>query len=875
MVAFRCSNAHKLVVAEKHIGRKTRCPKCGVVVVVPEVLDEVEVLDFIDEPALPGRREPPRSQRPGRTRKPVRPSAQDSKQTTGSSLFAKSAVATGGLVAGSLFGIIFFFFGDADEPVSVKPRPASSQPAETTVAHNDRPPFAPPNNSQKHVPSKTTLPSPEQRAVTKSDASEQRVAEAGNPATPADSNKPGEKIAAAPRTSIEKPGSLRAQPDKQVPALKPNGPLEITKVTLEDCYTGFAFDPETGMLAAETNRIDLYSLESLAKGEKIASAHGFAIRAMRFKRYKEKLYLTARQTSALSIIDADRPRRKKSIRLPKDAYTGWMSVSSDPEDPLILCSTRNSGVAINLETMNVTASLGRTVHLSRDGKFLYLGGSRIYKRLEPTGSAVFGDNGHIGLGPNDRARWLNDAVGNLVCGKEVYTPALKWIGEYQDTPDCFSQTEPLMFSVRPPGRGARVATIHAASQNTFKRVGRKIELKEVNPAPIYTGSVKLGEMEVFADDRRRRLLVLWPHMPRGRHRTLFDLVTDLYIIPYDAFQAPPEPLMPARLEGTDGITVNQPANLRLVTGEGTNVVFTDLPEGMQVNGNELAWTPSYNSPLRATINTTISAPTADGRVIRRACSFDLTVHYPSWKLPFAPYDFQLDDDGKRAVFWSTPPQTENLRLEYRPSDNGTQGTPPMPLEQPQLAIVDLTTGRVIAQRGQPEKMLDARITGDSVVAIDPRSQTISATVLDAKTLKKQKSIRIENRIAGISAGDNTLTLHGREANIVWDLQRMRKRRTKKSLPPQFRRHLPAISVSSKPNKLSLTVRDKDGQHPLTQILVDAPSKLILGKPVIEEDRSTDRSGSTPRPRVIIRQTQKHAWVVRNQRLYKWQIPRGL
>lgn len=532
---------------------------------------------------------------------------------------------------------------------------------------------------------------------------------------------------------------------------------EVTAVQLPEDYSDFARDPETGTiaaLAADKNEVVFYLRQQLgASSERLTPAArtrlGGTPAAIAYKRYQQlRVFVVAcPHESRLYLVSAEghlgqghAPFRVLNHVDLEHSGAAQIGVSANDRDPFVYCSF---GSGSNLGTVVVSLGDMRAhgpVFGPSDDCALSAGGDVVFRR---NSTATDGFEALIRTSsladPIPRfATWLRvprpakpffpDPFDRLTAsGREIFSRnLLRREAQLSFDPLCFFSTRPLIVG----NSAAPEIVLQAASYNTLKNIGQPVRIpKEPEAKPRFPGGPATGrnrpwhgQDRLFADDARAEVV----HAERDWLR----------FVPLADFGLPEEPLLIARLDGPRELIVGRREKWKLIpVTNSTQITFDSVPAGAEISGNTLTWRPDHDQVGPATIRATASAGNHT-----LPLQFDLQVRVPNIRLPFAPVHFTLAPSGTLAAIWE--------------GDLSAVRIPPQRISHPNLAVVNLRTGKAV--RRQLEGTIHRCVVTEGHVVVLPGDPSVRCDVFRTGDLRRVAGVAVQEPIRQVGLGDKLL-----------------------------------------------------------------------------------------------------------------------
>ena len=553
---------------------------------------------------------------------------------------------------------------------------------------------------------------------------------------------------------------------------------EVTKFELPGDYSDFAFHAETAdfiAISAETDEAFLFRDAQMRKEPAARLRVGSTPVSACFKQFGDQsVYaVVCSQDSHMYLIDAEKFELLKKIELAQAGVSN-VTCSRNPSDPFIyynyggghdseagvvsLRDLKNHGLAFD-DSMDCAISADGSIAYRR-GPWSPSGFESLIRTndltdTKPTFARLFYDH-------NSTSQYIPDPFGRYTAAsKSIYTASLeKREAELDFFPRVFFRTHPVVVGIssadRFPREPAGELVLRAASYNTFANVGDQVKValgKPKDEGELPRGGPRHGDFKrvakksrFIADEKRDRLI----YASRG----------EVIYIPLAEFNLPGEPFLLAELEGPDQLVIGERHQLKLLPKDPRiKLEFEDSPEGMEIAGNTMTWTPTADQIGRSKL-----AVTFKHTDIQRTVQYDLDVVFPSVSLPFSPSAVAVDASGKHALIW----EGQTLDRFGRPS-----GASNLPIR---IALINLATGETTAQRKLAEHIGHAVVTETQVV-LQTASSTPKCEVLKLADLERAKAIVASAPIQKIHALGKLLVLETQSGAEVYHAETYEKLRT--------------------------------------------------------------------------------------------------
>jgi len=573
-----------------------------------------------------------------------------------------------------------------------------------------------------------------------------------------------------------------------------NPPLAAAKVgtlTMPQDYADYCLHPQSGDLAAvstEQGEVHLYRQADLAAENLVPYAKvrvGTTPSAICFKRFGElELFaVVGTEEAKLSLINAKNGTLYRQVPL---AGTGFSQVfaSLNPDDPFVYyCFDQKTDCKLGVVNLRSLKSYDMRYNamdggISSTGRILYLrdayspSGLNSYRLgneftdEQPEFTRVVSE--HREGGP-----YLPDPFEQYTAsGQELFIKTLeRRVADLRMLPLGFSRTKPLIFGIENDDTQRGRILLRAASYNTFGKKGKPIPLSlgftvfgnrlEFNRED--EGELPRGSNDYRADYKRVRKK---PRLLADdlRDRVLFAYRTEIQVVPLAEFELQPEPLLLAKLSQPPVAALGQEWHAELELFDPlVEVEFTELPAGMQAQGQTLRWRPSEDQVGQHKI-----AAKLKYRSLERVMNFDISASFPATTLPYAPYQFLLNIDGTKALLATGPQARQDLLRRLLEFDGG------------RLTWVEIATGKVLLERKLTEQLELAAMTPEHVILL--RANEKGCEILKQKTLEREKILLTKHPIKSIRVMGSLLVLQTDHGGEVYDLGTFQKRKTFEATP---------------------------------------------------------------------------------------------
>lgn len=491
-----------------------------------------------------------------------------------------------------------------------------------------------------------------------------------------------------------------------------------------------AIDPESGSFLAldpVKGTASLYPPSWLdGEGKPITVEVNRGIKTAVYKRYKANRWfvIVSPVSSELFVLNATDLSLVKRWPL-GDLDVEYVSTTRLEADPYIYGAINEKGLwRVNVDAWQVEfTSLGYGAGITKaeatvsgDGRTLcgYHGRRNLFR--------FRGQGDPLAAGQ----RWKFIRMGTARYSRLMAGPHGQWYGsgESVSKADGTKGGRGLRFPLRGFVAGGTVVLVsdsdilRAVSLQSMEPLGDGVVLPEgflgVRPQVSSRGkkmplNSEQSHVQVFDDPKHDRVLVV------RDHRILPVALKDLGI--------GKESVVFARLEGSQKAFVGQPVKLsvRGVT-PGTTVELTEKPDGMELVGERLVWTPTHPQVGPQSVGLRVS----HGAVSQQQ-AFEMLVVMPSARIDVPVAHTRVSPSGKSAVAWGVE----------KPKGTRSQGSPK---GQTHLAVVDLESLEVRATATMPYPAQLVAI-GERWVYV-AEEETSKLDVLSAVSLKKQRMVML-------------------------------------------------------------------------------------------------------------------------------------
>ena len=532
---------------------------------------------------------------------------------------------------------------------------------------------------------------------------------------------------------------------------------EPTVIPLPAPASDFAVDDTNGTTAivySEQNKVVFYpKLWRGLDGAKEVTV-GKAPVSVVFKRtHNGSLFVVvSKDDSRIFVIDATTLEPLKEATLSLSAVH-QVRTSSNPADPYVYyCGGggHDSRVAqFDTETMEdhgavQIGGMGDSVasaFVSADGSALYTLGPwsprgfqcyRIAPRSNPRDPTVASQ---VTYEHDSRGGYVPDRFSTSVAaGTKIYSPDLReTIIDLRENVVAFSPYDPAVITFG-------TTDLSVWSTNTYKLV-KKLSLPAQKNTP---GMIYDMRPEVF------RGIPLWEP---SRQFVMFCQREKVTVIPAAEF-AVDEPTLAVEVSGSLQFTAGVASTLSLKPrAAGTTITIASGPKGIALKSDTLVWKPTADD-----VGTQQVVLSLKNGPVERKQQLSLMVSQTYIALPFAGNLMAATPDGKRALLCKT-------RSERFPQREAAESAS-------EVAIVDLESGKILAQRQTPQPIAAVEIDGgfaylaladsDAVFIWSAQDLSDVKRILVPERARRLKSIAGKLFVAGAQGGMTVLNVPGFE-----------------------------------------------------------------------------------------------------------------
>ncbi len=335
---------------------------------------------------------------------------------------------------------------------------------------------------------------------------------------------------------------------------------------------------------------------------------------------------------------------------------------------------------------------------------------------------------------DSRGQYLPDPFGLYTAtGKNLYPKELgKSVATLQASPVAFFPDRPMIVGLSGDSlydtfgsRGQKAsAKLVIASYNTYRNVvERELPAEFSKPAeeqnfagPGQADFKYVGhKLKVFIDPPRDRIVLV-----RDKRAAVASI---------KELQLPDEPFLIISTASNEPLLIDRPNIVGLKTRDGRiKVELVDKIDGLALTARGLEWTPDASQIGPRKLRMRLS----HGE-LERMHEIPLMVERPHTALPFAASRAALAPDAKVVALWTAAGGDPMMEMRNRQ-------TP----ENPQLAVVDLAAGKVLASKTLAFPVSVAALDEHAVYVVQTGSGVL--TVLSRSDLSEQKQVALESPI---------------------------------------------------------------------------------------------------------------------------------
>lgn len=505
---------------------------------------------------------------------------------------------------------------------------------------------------------------------------------------------------------------------------------DVQLISLPSIADDLAIDPKTGVVAAAHSASDTIAFYNKLweNGEAAGVVKvGKSPKSILFKQFgKQRLFVAlCADDGRLFVFDADKRTVLKEAKIGL-ANCKALRASINPADPYVYYTGgdgHDSRLArYNLETNEdegafALGGMGNSVanaYISADGALVYtLGpwspsGFQVY-RIQPRLGKDAPSATQLLYEHNSRGGYVPDMFSSTVAaGNKIYSADLKTeVVTLTDMPIAFSPYDPAVVTMTKD-------ELKSYSTNTYRLESRV-------PLPMKEVMANADDVVAYRRPNAGGAKLLWE--PSKKY-VLFCGPRKVAVVPYAELEIK-EPLLGVDVEGNTRATVGQAMQLTLRPRDPkTTIKLDSAPKSLKLTNNQLSWTPGNDDigPVEITVSL------AAGEVQRKQ-TFGINVSGPFVQLPFTPTLFSASSDAKLAIV----AQSGSMNRSDLPQSNGGK-----------LALIDLTTGKTLAERTLPQSIGAVGVDAKFVYASLADSDAFYA--LSIKDLSDVKRVFASSRV---------------------------------------------------------------------------------------------------------------------------------
>lgn len=349
---------------------------------------------------------------------------------------------------------------------------------------------------------------------------------------------------------------------------------------------------------------------------------------------------------------------------------------------------------------------------------------------------------------------LADPAGRFIASKgAVRSPDLaSTTGKLAGSPLCALTKRPVLFVWNGP-------TLEALSSNDFRTVG-KVELNNYIEAAQPARNGPQGQRRPpqqpqlpdvfggFTYEDNRQVVLAQPDEAGGR--LIVRMRSKLFEIPLRDFSLPDEPLLAAPIVAATEAEIGKPwtGEVKSLDPRGT-ITLREVPQGLTLTSGKLAWTPTESQIGSQKVEVIVS-----WEKTRVAQSIEVAVRRPSLKLPYRPNQMAVSPDGGKTLI---------LKLGFDERFGGRRRAGNS--ADPQIAVIDNATLKIVAERKLTEPVAAAIIDNDRVYLSARDSAAIK--VLSARDLKDERTVFTKAATTAFALSGKTLALSSNNNVVSW------------------------------------------------------------------------------------------------------------
>lgn len=552
---------------------------------------------------------------------------------------------------------------------------------------------------------------------------------------------------------------------------------EVKIHTLASECIDFAFNHDTGDLAMvvhDKNEAWLIRAADLQAGKINAPVKlkvGSGPRSIVYKKFKDTAVyaIVCLQDSHMYLMNATDGQLMKKIELGRSGVHRVTS-SINPADPFVYynyaADNDTGGGVVNLRTMqNQPKVFNRTFlsFISASGEVAYrpnssssIGIESLLRTTSLTDDKV--EFSHLISEHDQKEGYVPDPFDRYTAASEsIYNRNLsKRVVDLPFIPLCFFRKLPIVvgfegdnyrrdWSDRP-----EEVKLRAGSYNTFSPIGNVVSFQVDHRRRQDSLSSLPLRVKVFANDSAKQVIY-------AAHQ-------QVVLIPLADFKAPEEPFLFASLKGADRAEIGKELKFSLqLQDPRVKLQVKSLPDGMQAKGDEFTWTPRGDQVGPAQVTVLLQ----HGE-LERTQVFDLQVVRRGLELPFAPSNLALSSDQKRMLIWEGAVFEDEYARTERLS--AADGAAKEEIKLYRMAVIDLGTGALLAEKKLKEPIERACAVGDYFALLSARSQRCE--VVRASDLERQKAIAANTSILLAEPFGQMLVLQTEEGTEVYSLPKL-------------------------------------------------------------------------------------------------------
>lgn len=538
-------------------------------------------------------------------------------------------------------------------------------------------------------------------------------------------------------------------------------------------YADMVLAEDTGaLLGFRKATVDFFSLESSSTGKpaKTMLMNGDITSAC-YKQVDGNGYFLVGHaaTANLSVFSTESYELVREVAIPTSTSVLNIVTPPDAELPFVCVSVRRSDskalAVVDLRTNGVVAWLPALQDLYPLGKRLYGDDLRVYSLTEdpqqllksegtPARSTAKPTNPHWGDKKQPYAASLHVAGGErfAVRGSDVLSGDLKsHLGTLPVTPACCFRSRAIAVAtshrrekvVSQPAATSYRRGIQLFSLETSAPLGREVRLP--NSEPTSGRAIEPGH-RVIVDEQHMRVIYF------DRHGIVF--------VPLDRFELQQPPDLVASYQGPERMSAATTNTFTVSSDRRLTVVPQRMPHGMKFDGKTFSWQPTLAQVGAHKVVVGVRYEGVRLATIERTFEFPMFVDYPSIALPFEAVDFHIHTDNRTLVIWGA-------------SDAGRE-----------IAVIDLSTGMVVAQNTAPVWLDSVRVAGDYVLVI-PEPKTLGTVKILNRDLTPKTLISLPGSITSVQSNESVFIVETKSLARFYDVKTLEQ--------------TAAIPIAQKPN----------------------------------------------------------------------------